>query len=97
MAYLNKFLMTPVVGEGQKEVKIYRRKSSTMKGDPCMWRKIQMLHSASINVKIPSSPFMKAVPSMGYDMSENILHVCYKYVDTALSRISQWILFYLLK
>lgn len=62
-----------------------------------MWRKIQMLHSALVNVKIPSSPFMKAVPSMGYDLSENILYVCYKYVDIALSIISQWILFYLLK
>lgn len=50
-----------------------------------------------INVKVPSPPSTKAAPSVGYDMSKNILHVCYKYVDIALSIINQWIPFYLLK
>jgi len=61
-----------------------------------MWRKIQVFHSALINVTVPSSSFMKAVLSIGYDMSENILHVCYKYVEVSLSMINQWIPFYLL-
>lgn len=62
-----------------------------------MWRKIQVIHSTLINVKVPSSAFMKAVPSVGCDMSKNTLHVCYKYVDRVLSIINQWIPFYLLK
>lgn len=62
-----------------------------------MWRKIQVIHYALINAKVPSSSFMKAVPSIGYDMSKNILHVCYKYVDVALSIINHWIPLYLLK
>lgn len=62
-----------------------------------MWRKIQVSHSALINIKIPSSHFMKAVPSIEYDMSKNILTVCCKCVDTVLSIISQCIPFYLLK
>lgn len=73
------------------------RKCLTMRGDSFMWRKIQVSHSSLINVKIPSSPFMKAVPSIMYDMTKNILPVCYKYVNTVLSIINQCILFYLLK
>lgn len=63
-----------------------------MKGDSFMWRKIQMIHSALIKVEIPSIPFMKgslsSLPSIGYDMSKNILHMGYKYVDVALFLIS---------
>lgn len=72
-------------------------KCLTMKGDSFLWRQIQLIYSALINVKVPSSLLMKAVPSIGYDMSKNMLHVCYKYVDKPLSIVSQCIPFYLLK
>lgn len=51
-------------------------KCLTVKRDSSMWRKIQVIHSALMNVKVPSSPFMKAVPSIGYDMNKNVMHVC---------------------
>lgn len=55
-----------------------------MKDDCFMWRKIQVIHSASITFY--ESPIYRVLHNT------NILHL-----DTALSEISQWIPLYLLK
>lgn len=45
--------------------------------------------------KVLLLPVMKAILSVGYDMSKNMIHLCYKYVAIVLSVINPWKTLYL--
>lgn len=45
--------------------------------------------------KVLLLPVMKAIPSVGYDMSKNMIHLCYTYVAIVLSVINPWKTLYL--
>lgn len=82
--HLNMFLVTPFVGEGQKEGKFMEWKYLTIRRDSMLF-----------HFKVLLLPFMKAIPSVGYDMSKNMIHLCYKYVAIVLSVINPWKTLYL--